>query len=103
SEAQIAGGLSAVLWTLAIGGIMFGALWVLFAYKAREGTRSARTVLTVLTVSMIVLQVLLAPFMNLVLVASVVLACVALVLMYLPSVASYFPPLPKTVRRWRDT
>ncbi|MGH3517447.1 MAG: hypothetical protein ACRDQ7_08550 [Haloechinothrix sp.] len=102
TEDQIRGGLYAVLWMLAVGGAMFGVLFVLFAYKAREGTRSARSVLTALTVAVIAFQVLMWPFMNAVLVTSLVLACVALVLMHLPSVWGYFPPLPRTVRRWRD-
>lgn len=102
TEDQIAGGLSAVLWTLAVGGAMFAVLFVLFAYKAREGTRSARSVLTVLVLAMVVFVTVAWTFMNLVLVFSLALAGVAIVLMYLPSVAEYFPPLPRQVRRWRD-
>lgn len=102
TEDQIVGGLSAVLWTLAVGGTMFAALFVLFAYKAREGTRSARSVLTVLTLAVLVFVAVTWTFMNFVLVVSLVLAGVAIVLLYLPSVSDYFPPLPRQVRRWRD-
>lgn len=103
TEDQIANGTSAVLWTLAVGGMMFSVLFALFAYKAREGTRSARAVLAVLTVSMIVFVILAWPFMNYIVVLALALAVVATVLMYLPSVSGYFPPLPRAARRWRGT
>jgi hypothetical protein len=105
----IAAGVATLLWTLFIGGVVFGALFVLFAYKAREGTRSARSVLTVLVVVLAVFQWVIVTDMAGAVAAGVialaiVLACIAVVLMYLPSVAGYFPPLPRTRRKgWRSS
>lgn len=88
---------------LSVGGMMMAALIVLFAYKAREGTRSTRTVLAALTATFALYVVFMhSAFVNAVLVAAVVVACVALVLMFLPSVSYYFPKLPRTTKRWRD-
>lgn len=103
SDAQIAAGTPAVLWTLAVGGLMFSVLFVLFAYKAREGTRSARSVLTVLTLTVAVFVALAWPLMNFLMVVALLVAAAAVVLMYLPGAAEYFPPLPRSKRRWRGT
>jgi magnesium-transporting ATPase (P-type) len=89
SPAQIASGTTALLWVLLVGAVVFALLNSLFAYKAREGTRSARTVLTVLTVIVLFVQAFL--FTSVVSAFAALLAIAALVLMYLPSVRDYFP------------
>lgn len=93
SDDQIASGVTSLLWMLFVGGIVFAVLFWLFAYKAREGTRSARTVLTVLAALVLVFQMLL--FSNLVTLGSALLSIVAVALMYLPSVQEYYPKVPK--------
>jgi hypothetical protein len=90
---QIATGTTVALWVLLIGSIVFAILFGLFAYKAREGTRSARTVLTVLAVVSVLLTLWMFP--NIVTFFALLLAFVALLLMYLPSVSDYFPKPPK--------
>jgi len=87
----ITAGVPRLLWFLLIATIIFVLLFALFAYKAREGTRSARTVLTVLPVVLVLLLLALAPGLPFFSLAGILLASAALVLMYLPSVASYFP------------
>lgn len=95
SDEQLRSGVESLLWTLVIGAAVFGALFVLFAYKAREGTRSARSVLTVLVAVMVIFQLLL--FSNLITLIAAFGTIIALVLMYLPSVADYFPKVPKSL------
>lgn len=92
---QIASGVTALLWILLLGAVVLGVLFALFAYKAKEGTRSARTVVTVLGAVAIAFQLLvfraaLAP-------VQIVLVIAAVVLMYLPSVQSYYPKVPKNL------
>lgn len=100
---QIESGVSTLLGILAAGALMFSALWVLFAYKAREGTRSARTVLVALTLVLIAFVFgMPKEFVNFVQVLAVLIACAAAVLLFLPSVSGYFPRLPRTRRRWQD-
>lgn len=96
TDEQIASGTTSLLWVLFIGAVVFAALFALFAYKAREGTRSARTVLTVLAAIVLIFQMIL--FSNLITLAAAFLAIVATVLMYLPSVAHYFPKVSKSLR-----
>ncbi|MBA0124609.1 hypothetical protein H0B56_03540 [Haloechinothrix sp. YIM 98757] len=104
SAEDIAAGIPTVLWMFAMAGVAFGVLSLLFAYKMREGTRSARSVLIALTLVMVAFHILpLDPFVNAVTTLAVVLACVAIVLTFLPGAGDYFPKLPRTVRRWRDT
>ncbi len=90
SEDEIRTGVTTLLWTLFVGALALAVLFALFAWKAREGTRSARTVLTVLTAVIVLLQLLLFPTSLPMLIASL-LALVGTVLLYLPSVAHYFP------------
>lgn len=96
SDEQIASGTGTLLWVLFIGAIVLAILFALFAYKAREGTRSARAVLTVLAAFTLIFQVVL--FSNLYTLAAALFAIVAAALMYLPSVAPYFPKVGKSVR-----
>ncbi|QWF79890.1 hypothetical protein [Amycolatopsis sp. CA-230715] len=86
---MIASGTSTLLWVLLVGSVVFALLIGLFAYKMREGTRSARTVLTVLTVITVAFQLVI--FYNLFSIAAAVLIVVAISLIHLPSVAGYFP------------
>ncbi|KHF45003.1 hypothetical protein MINT15_18850 [Saccharomonospora viridis] len=90
SEEQIRSGVTTLLWTLFVGAVALAVLFALFGWKARQGTRSARTVLTVLTAIIVLLQLLLFPTSLPMLVASL-LAVAGTVLLYLPSVAPYFP------------
>jgi len=95
SRAQLADGISTAVWGLLIGAVAYAGLLGLFAYKAREGTRSARSVLTGLTVVLVLSQFVLFP--NTVTVMACVVAVVAVVLLYLPSVATHFPRVPKAL------
>lgn len=92
---QVVEGTETLLWVLLVGAIAYAGLMGLFAYKAREGTRSARSVLAVLTVLLLVTQFVLFP--NVVTVASGLLAVAALVLMCLPQVAHHYPRVPKSL------
>lgn len=95
SPQMIADGVTTLLWYLLGGSVVFVLLFLLFAYKAREGTRSARTVLTILPIVMLVLIMVIAPIINFLTLAAVLVFVVALVLLYLPSVAGYFPKAGK--------
>lgn len=92
---QIADGAGMALWVLLIGAIAYAGLIGLFAYKAREGTRSARSVLTGLAAVLVLGQFVLFP--NILTVAAALAAVAALVLMYLPSVAEHYPRVPKSL------
>lgn len=95
STEQLADGVTTAVWGLLIGAVAYAGLLALFAYKAREGTRSARSVLTVLTVALLLAQFVLFP--NTLTVLACGVAVVALVLLYLPSVALHFPRIPKSL------
>jgi peptidoglycan/LPS O-acetylase OafA/YrhL len=90
--AQIASGVNTLLWMLLGGAVTFAVLFALFAYKAREGTRSARTVLTVGAVFLVLVELfVLRGTLNVFLLVATLLTAIALILMYLPSVADFFP------------
>lgn len=95
TASAISEGTETALWVLFVGAIAYAGLIGLFAYKAREGTRSARTVLTVLAGLLVATQFVLFP--NWVTVLSAVVAAAALLLMYLPSVAEHYPKVPKSL------
>lgn len=99
---DVRSGVPALLALLCAGGVMIALLILLFAYQARAGRRSARTVLAAL-VLIIAAFVIGMPgsFVNPVLIVAVVAGVAGLVLLFLPPVASYFPRLPRTARRWR--
>ncbi|MFD9894221.1 hypothetical protein ACFWY9_33145 [Amycolatopsis sp. NPDC059027] len=98
SPADIAAGMTTFLWTLLVGAVVFSLLIALFAYKARQGTRSARSVVTALAIFEAIFPLLFLPQALLpFLVVSLLLAVVALILMYLPSVAAYFPKVGRKV------
>jgi magnesium-transporting ATPase (P-type) len=85
----LANGATTAFWLLLGGSVVFSLLIVLFAYKAREGTRSARTVLTGFAVACVLFQA--GIFFSIPSVIATLLFVIALVLMYLPAVAGYFP------------
>ncbi|WP_181775108.1 hypothetical protein [Amycolatopsis pittospori] len=90
--AQIASGVEVLLYTLLGGAVTFALLFALFAYKAREGTRSARTVLTVGAVFLVLVELfVLRGTLNVFLLVATLLVAIALILMYLPSVSHHFP------------
>ncbi len=93
---QIEAGATNLLWTLFVGAIVFAVLFGLFAWKAREGARSARTVLTVLAAVTLIFQMVL--FNSLITLAAVFLAVVGTVLLWLPSVRQYFPKAGRSLR-----
>ena len=88
---QIATGVVRLLWFLFVASIVFSLLFALFAYKAREGTRSARTVLTILPVVLLLLIMVTMPVLKPLTILGILLFVAALILLYLPSVAGYFP------------
>ncbi|WP_409489935.1 hypothetical protein [Amycolatopsis sp. cmx-11-12] len=87
---RIVEGVDALIRNLFVGAITFAVLFALFAYKAREGTRSARTVLTGLALFLALVGLFLLGGAFFVVIATLI-AVIALILMYLPSVADYFP------------
>lgn len=104
SEADIAAGVPGLLWSLVAGSVMIAGLIGLFAYRVREGTRSARTALLTLTLVLLVFVFgMPGVFVNLVHVIGLALAVIALVLLYLPAASEYLPRLPSMRRRWRDS
>ncbi|WP_410606020.1 hypothetical protein [Amycolatopsis sp. lyj-90] len=88
--ARIVEGVDVLIRNLFVGAITFALLFGLFAYKAREGTRSARSVLTGLAIFLALVGVFLLGGALFVVIATLI-AAIALILMYLPSVADYFP------------
>jgi hypothetical protein len=92
-EAAMANGATTAFWLLLGGSVVFALLIALFAYKAREGTRSARTVLTGFAVACVLFQ--LGIFYSVPSIIATLLLVIALVLMYLPSVTDYFPKAVK--------
>ena len=89
TDQQVTASTIFALWIAFVASVVFGALIVLFAYKAREGTRSARNVLVVLAVLTTLFYALL--FDSQYAILAVLLFLIALLLMYLPSVQAYFP------------
>lgn len=88
---QVASGTTTFLVVLLVGAASFAAMYVLFAYKARQGTRSARTVLTVFFGIALVFQYLFGLFQLVLALVAMLVALVALTLMYLPAARPFFP------------
>ncbi|TVT48822.1 hypothetical protein FNH05_17540 [Amycolatopsis rhizosphaerae] len=87
-----------IAMTLAlIAAVCVTALLLLFAWKARQGTRSARTVVTALYVAVVVVQLLTGLLSSLFTELSALLGFIALLLMYLPKVSGYFPKVGRTL------
>jgi hypothetical protein len=93
SPQVIADGITSRLWYMLFGSIVFALLFMLFAYKAREGTRSARTVLTVLPVVMVLLIFVIAPIINFLTIIALFVLIVAIFLLY--TAPAYFPKVGK--------
>ncbi|ETA66512.1 hypothetical protein [Haloechinothrix halophila] len=103
SDSEVAAGVPGLLWLLLVGSLMIAGLIGLFAYRVREGTRSARTALLLLAALLLVFVVgMPSAFVNPLHVIALGLAVIAAVLLFLPNVSGYFPPLPKVRRRWQD-
>lgn len=88
---QITTGVDRLLWFLLVASIVFSLLFALFAYKAREGTRSARTVLTILPVVLLLLIMVTVPVLKFLTILGILLFVAALILLYVPASAPYFP------------
>ncbi|WP_026453628.1 hypothetical protein [Saccharomonospora iraqiensis] len=82
------------LWLLLLGALALAGFTWLFAYKARQGTRSARTVLTVLAVVFLLVALLLPGLMA---IGAAFAAALATILLHLPSVADYFPQVGRSL------
>ncbi|MCR6485411.1 hypothetical protein M8542_21525 [Amycolatopsis sp. OK19-0408] len=89
----IADSITSRLWFMLFGAIVFALLFMLFAYKAREGTRSARTVLTVLPVVMVLLIFVIAPILHFLTAVSLLVFIIAIGLLY--TAPQYFPKVGK--------
>lgn len=85
---EITNAINAAVWILLVSGVVFGVLFTLLAYKARDGAKKARTLLAVISVIVVLLNILLVPTLIGQFVA--ILAIVATVLLFLPSVSKYF-------------
>lgn len=96
TRAQWESSIPVLLWVVFVGALVFGALLVLFAYKAREGTRSARTVVTVVAVVTALFYFFI--FSNIFAVLAILVFVIAVVLLYLPSVQPYFPKVGRKLR-----
>ncbi|MFI5605830.1 hypothetical protein [Amycolatopsis sp. NPDC051903] len=91
--AQVESNANTLVWALFVGALCYGAIMVLFAYKAREGTRSARTVVTLLAVLGLVFQ--LGIVRSIFSVVSSLLLVIVVILLYLPSTRDFFPKVGK--------
>ncbi|HWD05357.1 MAG TPA: hypothetical protein VG674_23195 [Amycolatopsis sp.] len=91
--AAIESNANVLVWALFVGALCFGLILVLFAYKAREGTRSARTVVTLLAILGLVFQ--LGIVRSIFSVVSSVLLVIMVIMLYVPGSADYFPKIPK--------
>lgn len=91
---KISSGTTVLFAMLLVGAVSFAAFFALFGWKARQGTRSARTVLTVLLLITLLFQFLLQTYTGITLIATL-FGLVALALMYVPSVQPFFPKVPR--------
>lgn len=98
TPAQIANSITGVLVGLLVGAVCLAVLFVLFAYKAQQGTRSARTVLTFLIAAVLLFQ-LVFPFKGTITLLATLIGLVALALMYLPKTTGYFPKVSRRTPR----
>lgn len=94
SREQAEASVTNFLWLLLTGALALAGFTWLFAYKARQGTRSARTVLTVLAVVFLLVALLLSGLMA---IGAAFCAVLATVLLHLPSVADYFPQVGRSL------
>lgn len=104
SAADVKSGTPGLVWLLAVGATMLAVLLLVFAFRAREGTRSARSVLIALTLLMLAFAIFMPEyFVNFAHWAAIAVAVAALVPLFLPQVAGYFPRLPSVRRSWRQS
>ncbi|TCP53109.1 hypothetical protein EV191_105172 [Tamaricihabitans halophyticus] len=85
---QIADGANTLLWSLFIGSVVLAVFYVLFAYKMRDGNRSARNWLLGFTIVTVLFQLLFGTIIGL---FSGLLTVVAIALLYTASTRDYFP------------
>lgn len=103
TAADVKSGAPGMVWLLAVGGMMLAVLMLVFAYRAREGTRSARSVLIALSLLLLAFAVLMPGYyVNIAHWTAFAAAVAALVPLFLPQVAEYFPRLPRVRRSWRE-
>ncbi|WP_208024512.1 hypothetical protein [Amycolatopsis pithecellobii] len=91
---RIRSGATQALVIALVGAVCLTALTLLFAWKARQGTRSARTVLVVLTVISLLAQIGLG-LGSLITLLGTLVGLVALLLMFLPKSTTYFPKVSR--------
>ncbi|MEU4669185.1 hypothetical protein AB0F91_14670 [Amycolatopsis sp. NPDC023774] len=93
--AQLESNATLLVWALFVGALCFGIIMVLFAYKAREGTRSARTVVAMLALLGLVFQ--LGLVRSVFSVVSSLLLVILVALLFLPSNRDFFPKVGKNL------
>ncbi|QYN24714.1 hypothetical protein [Amycolatopsis sp. DSM 110486] len=92
--AQLESNATTLVWALFVGALCYSIIMVLFAYKAREGTRSARSVVTMLALLGLVFQ--LGLVRSVFSVVSSLLLVILVALLYVPSTSrDYFPKVGK--------
>lgn len=95
SPDKIRSGLTEALIVILIGAVCYAGIELLFAWKARQGTRSARTVLVWLVVASLLFQLGLGFYHEITLIGTLI-GLVGLLLMFLPKVTSYYPKVKRT-------
>jgi hypothetical protein len=85
---QIRSGANNLVLFVMVSAVLFAALYVYFAYRARDGVKSARTTLLIVGIVHLVLS-LLIPVSYLVL-FGVVLSIIGIILLYLPAARAYY-------------
>ncbi|TCO65232.1 hypothetical protein [Actinocrispum wychmicini] len=90
SADQIRSGADNLVWFVTITAVVFAVAYAFFAYRARDGIRSARTTLLVVGVFHLLLSMLVT--VSYLVLFSVLLSIVGMVLLYLPTARAYFNP-----------
>lgn len=85
---QITNAVNAAVWILLVAGVVFGVLFTLCAYKAREGAKKARILLLVISVLVVLFNFLFLP--TAIGQLGAMIAIVATGLLFAPSVSRYF-------------
>lgn len=89
-------GVTIAMMLALIAAVCFAALLILFAWKARQGTRSARTVATALYVVAVLVQLVTGLLWSWPTLLSALLGFIALLLMHLPGMGGYFPKVGRS-------
>jgi hypothetical protein len=87
---QIAGAVNQILWIVTVAALAFTVFLALFGYKAREGTRRARTLVTIFAAVLVLFHLLLNGTRFGIL--SAMFALAGLALLWSPSARRYFAP-----------